>query len=131
MEWAAVRSPQDVQRVQTNPDGYLTLMREQSGPCPLRRVRDIVSKPHTWNHIAGFETQSAGQNTGTGNDRTPPASGPYDTGVTSRPQPSTPPTLRGVPEESNSAGDTLLRRICIYLVLPSPTESRRASQARP
>jgi hypothetical protein len=48
-----------------------TLIRELSGPRPLRWVMDIVPKPHIWNRGAkavSLETQSTIQIMGAGKD---------------------------------------------------------------
>jgi len=55
-----------------NPDEYQRRIRELSGPRPLHRVTDNVSKPRIWNDNVGtisFETQSADRIMGIGKDR--------------------------------------------------------------
>ena len=61
-------------RVQTNIE---SLLRELSGPCPLRQVVDIDSKPRIWSHgtkAVSFENWSALQATGPGRTVTSSAS---------------------------------------------------------
>ena len=60
--------PQGYDGVSTN---IQFLLRELSGPRPLRRGKDFVSKPHIWNPAPwpfSFETQSSSQITGGGKD---------------------------------------------------------------
>ena len=65
------RATQCYRRVQVNIDN---LLRELSGPQPLHRDVDIISKPRIWNRGASavsFETQPAFQTTGGGKGGNP------------------------------------------------------------
>ena len=105
-------------------------MRELSGPRPLRRAMDIDSKPRIWNHNAGPFRSKPSQLLklwGAGRTATPPTSSPPNGGVTLTPQlliSSSCAEWRVMDvEEYISASGTLLRRIFIYLVLRTVTQS--------
>ena len=69
--------PYDVQRIQTNPEEYRTIIRELSGPRLLRWVAGNFSKPPIRNHNAGAisfvrnSARTADQVIGAGKDRNP------------------------------------------------------------
>ena len=99
-----------------------SLLRGLSGPRPLHRAVDIVSKPHIWHGNTAadsLETSQLPKLPGPGRTAIQSTSTPSSVDTTSMPGTSVASAyaIRGAPdaEELISGGGTLLRRICIFL----------------
>ena len=106
------------------------LLRELSGPRPLRRGMDIVFRPRIWDHGAltfSFKALPIFRATAAGRVATPPTPTPPHANTTSTLDCpiSLAYTMRKFwdTEQQTSASGTLLRRIYISLVLRTVTHS--------